>query len=246
VSTQVRERVSGLQVRPVGVRRLPFGLSAAELVATLIAVVLIVSAMVYYFSTLRPEQDKLHSLEQQAEDQQKSIMAAAKAPGDVPRNDDDVKKDALESLEAFKNNHLKSFSSGRIDLIKEINALAKKNNVILTSGIDMGARAGESSTEADKSGEKRSDKKGSSRTKKTDDIINVYPNVNFRFTVFGQYANLRTFINELEHEKQFLVINSINLTNQEAKSSGRRGRGEGGMGGIMLSIEMSAYFKPVA
>ena len=246
MSTQVRERVPGLQARPVSVTRLPFGLSAAELVAAAIAAVLILWVMVHYFSSLRPEQDQLRALEQQLAEQQKNIMAVTTPQDKESHSTDDLKKDALESLESFKNNHLKPFSSGRIDLIKEINALAKKNNVILTSGIDMGANAGESAAE-DKTGEKKSDKKSSSRSKKTEEIFNVYPSVNFRFAVFGQYSNLRTFINELEHQKQFLVINSINLTNQEAKTSGRRAaRAEGGMAGVMLSIEMSAYFKPVA
>lgn len=246
MSTEVRERVSPLQVRGVSVTKLPFGLNAAELVAAFIGVVLIVWVMVYYFSSVRPEQDQLRTLDEQFAEQQKNIMAAARPTAEEPRSDDDAKKDALESLESFKSNHLKPFSSGRIDLIKEINALAKKNNIILTSGIDMGANAGESSAE-DKSGEKKPDKKGNSLNKKTEEIFNVYPSVNFRFTVFGPYSNLRMFINELEHEKQFLVINLVNLTNQEAKTSGRRAaRGEGGMAGIMLSIEMSAYFKPVA
>ncbi len=245
MSTQVRE-ISSLQARPVSVTRLRFGLSAAELVAAAIGVVLIVWVIVYYFSSVRPQQDQLRSLEQQLAEQQKNIMSVTTPPDKESSSAEDMKKDALESLESFTHNHLKPFSSGRIDLIREINALAKKNNVILTSGIDMGANAGESNAE-DKTGEKKTDKKSSSRSKKPEDIFNVYPSVNFRFTVFGQYSNLRTFINELEHEKQFLVINSIGLTNQEAKTSGRRAaRGEGGMAGIMLSIEMSAYFKPAA
>ena len=77
-----------------------------------------------------------------------------------------------------------------------------------------------------------------------DDVLNAFPSVNFRFTVFGQYSNLRTFINELEREKQFILINSVNLTNQEAKTASRRGKGTEGAGGIMLTIEMAAYFQP--
>ena len=73
----------------------------------------------------------------------------------------------------------------------------------------------------------------------------MFPSVSFRFTVFGQYSNVKTFINEVEREKQFVVINSVNFTNQEARAAGRRSRGgEGGASGIMLGIEMSAYFQP--
>jgi hypothetical protein len=148
---------------------------------------------------------------------------------------------ALESLEIFKGSDLKSFSSGRIALIKEINALAKKNNVTLTSGIDMGANLGDSDAEADQTNENKS----TTRRKKTDELLNAFPSVGFRFTVFGQYSNVRTFISEIEREKQFVVINSLNLTNQEAKTASRRSRGGEGTSGIMLTIEMSAYFQPM-
>ena len=83
------------------------------------------------------------------------------------------------------------------------------------------------------------------KRKKADDLLNAFPSVGFRFTVFGQYANVRNFINELEREKQFVVIDSVNLTNQEARTSSRRARGGEGASGIMLTIEMSAYFQPM-
>jgi hypothetical protein len=223
---------------------MPFGLNVGELIAALLAVVLLVWVVSYYFSSLRPEQQSLRVLEAQLAEQQKNITAITKPAGPEAPGPADVAKTALESLEAFTANHLKPFSSGRIDLIKEINALAKKNNVSLTSGIDMGASAGESTAEGDKSSEKANQKKGSSSRKKADDLFNAFPTVNFRFTVFGQYSNLRTFINALEREKQFLVIHSINLMSQEARAAGKRARAEG-MSGIMVTVDMSAYFRPI-
>lgn len=239
MSAQVRERVSRSEVRSVRVTRMPFGLSIGEAIAALLALVLLVLVLVYYFSSLRPEQDRLNALNAELAEQQKSIIAN-KVPMAPETTTVDSTRNALESLEAFKNNHLKSFSSGRIALIKEINALAKKNNVGLTSGIDMGSSLGESHSEGDAS----STGANSVKRKKGDEILNAIPSVAFRFAVFGQYSNLRTFINELEHEKQFVVINSITLANQEARTASRRSRGEGAAG-IMLTIEMSAYFQPM-
>jgi hypothetical protein len=242
VSTQVRERVARIEARSTRVTKLPLGLNAGEAIAALLAIVLLVWLVAAYSTSLRPQQERLRALETELAEQQRSILASSTpGTGDQP-NPSDQARDALESLETFKTGHLRHFSSGRIDLIKEINALAKKNNVALTSGIDMTASVAESA-DAGKS-IARADKKGASTRKKADEVLTAFPSVNFRFTVFGQYASLRTFINEIEREKQFLVINSINLTNQEAKFSSRRARGEG-TSGVMLTIEMSAYFQPL-
>jgi len=240
VSTQVRDRIVRSEARSVKSAKIPFGLNAAETIAALVGIGLLVLVAVYYFSSLKPQQDRLHALETDFAIQQKSILDNAKPPSTEQHTPSDMAKDAIESLETFKTGHLKPFSTGRIDLIKEINALAKKHTVTLTSGIDMGASISESSAGGDKAGAK----KGALIRKKADEILSAFPSVTFRFTVFGQYAQVRAFINDLEREKQFLVIDSVNLTNQEARTSSRRGRGEGGTG-IMLTIEMSAYFQPM-
>ena len=241
MSTQVRERIARSDVRQVGAAKIPFGLSLGEALAVLLAVALLVFVVAQYFSSLKPEQDRLRSLETQLDAQQKSIIANANPQGMPEVSAEDQAKIALETLETFKSNHLKSFSSGRIALIKEINALAKKNAVSLTSGIDMGANLAESDAAGDKP-----EGGGTTKRKKAEDLLNAFPSVGFRFTVFGQYSNVRAFINELEHEKQFVVINSVNLTNQEARTASRRSRGAEGASGIMLTIEMSAYFQPMS
>ena len=236
MSTHVRERVSRSEVRSIRVSGIPLGLTPGEAIAALFAVVSLVLVLVYYFSSLRPEQDRLRTLEAELSEQQKNIIANI-GPGGADQPIVDMAKNALETLDAFKTSHLKPFSSGRISLIKEINALAKKNNVALTSGIDMGSSLGDSRGEDEKS-------TGETKRMKADEMLSAIPSVAFRFTVFGPYSNLRTFINELEHDKQFVVINSVNLSNQEERATSRRTRGEG-VSGIILTIEMSAYFQPM-
>lgn len=236
MSTHVRERVSRSEVRSISATGIPLGLTTGEAIAALFAVVSLVLVLVYYFSSLKPEQDRLRILEAELSEQQRNIVASIGHGGEEPAFVD-MAKNALETLDAFKTSHLKPFSSGRINLIKEINALAKKNNVALTSGIDMGSSLGDSRVEGEKS-------TGETKRKKADEMLSAIPSVAFRFTVFGPYSNLRTFINELEHDKQFVVINSVNLTSQEERTTSRRSRGEG-TSGIMLTIEMSAYFQPM-
>jgi hypothetical protein len=238
MSTRVRERVTRTEVRKIRAVSLPFGLRAGELIAAVLGLILIIWVTAYYFTSLRPQQDQLLVLENQLAEQQRNLaLNAGQTNANPGKTPEDQAKETVDSLETFKGSHLRPFSSGRIDLIKEINALAKKNSVTLTSGIDMGGAA--SVTDSDKT----ADKTSSQQRNKADEIFNAFPNVSFHFTVFGQYTNLRTFINQLEHEKHFLVVKSINLSNQEARASSRRARSEA-VSGIMLTIEMSAYFQP--
>src|SRR4029078_1741465 len=168
MSAQVRERVSRSEVRTVKVSRLPLGLKPAEAIAAVLAIVVFVFAVFSYFSSLRPEQERLRLLQAEMDEQQRNIIASGNVTaGDTPFVD--TTQTALDSLNSFKTNHLKPFSSGRIELIKQINAIAKKNNVALTSGIEMGSSLGESAA-ADKA---PADKKGPARRKKADEILNA-------------------------------------------------------------------------
>lgn len=249
MSAQVREGVTPSEAHVPRAVSMPFGLNVAEALAAFVAAILVIGVVAFYFTSLSPEQDRLRALQAELDEQRRNIVAVQTPGTREQASAADVAREAVESLDSFKTSHLRPFSTGRIDLIKEINALTRKNSVTLTSGIDMGGGPPEAGTEGDQAIEKPRGKKGTTSRKKSDELGTAFPSVSFRFTVFGQYANLRTLIQELEREKHFLVINSINLANQEAKVAGRRSRGgggeAGGMSGIMLTIEMAAYFRPV-
>ena len=82
MSTQVRERTARSEVRPVGVTKIPFGLNLGETIAVLLAAAALVFVVAQYFSSLKPEEDKLSAIEAQLEAQQKSIIANATPPGE--------------------------------------------------------------------------------------------------------------------------------------------------------------------
>src|SRR4029078_9784962 len=88
-------------------------------------------------------------------------------------------KQALDSLQTFKSEDLRAPAAGRIGLITQSNALAKKNGVGLMSGIDMPLQKGT-----------QVDDQATNRRKKTEDLFNFYPHMAMHFTVFGQYAHL--------------------------------------------------------
>jgi hypothetical protein len=218
MSSQVRERISRVETKPVRVSS-PFGLSAGELVAGVLALLLFLLVVVYYFTSLKPEQQRLAALESQLALQQDELIRNSEGHTESAAAPDSG-KDALDSLVTFRTEHLKPHSQGQIALIKEINAIAKKNSCRLMTGIDMRLE----------------------NPKKEEQSLSVFPWLEVHFTVFGQYPSLRSFISELERNKQFLVIDSISLTSVE---EGQVSRGSAAAGsGVALTINMLTYFQP--
>jgi hypothetical protein len=233
MSTEVREHASRLNMKPTRVSARPLGLTPGELVAAALAIIFFAAAVVYYFTALAPERERLKALEATMESQQqvmRASLADMKSPDVAPQTD--APTDALNSLLLFKGQHLKPLNKGRIDLINEINALAKKNNAQLTSGIEMSLQSVVQDEQSDSS--KKNNKKKES--------LDVFPHLAIHFEVAGSYASLRGFISELEKSRQFLVLDSVNLTSIEA--GGGEGGSGGGASGINLSINMTAYFQP--
>jgi hypothetical protein len=231
MSSQVRERVSRVAVRPSARSALPFGLSSKEIVAAALALLFFAVVVVYYFTSLRPEQSRLRLLEQRLREQE---VIVSSDPGGGATAPVDTGKQALSTLEAFKTERLRPLSPGRIALQNELNALVKKNGLQLTSSIEshVDAVKGDGDLSA-------------TRRRKLEDMLGVFPRQSIHFTVFGQYPNLRVFLSDLEHNKQFIVIKSINFTTQEDKSEGGGGRRQrAAASGIMLSVELTVYFQP--
>ena len=229
MSTHVEERVSRVAVRRKRSRR-SFGLSGPEVGAAILALLAFVLAIFYYFTALSPEQARLRAQEQELQ-RINAELATMTTPGGGPKGPN--VKETLASLQSFKTEYLRPLSSGRIALINEVNALAKKHSVTLTSGIDMPLERGGVKTE-------EGDNK---RVKKTEAVLNVFPHLDMHFAVFGQYPNLRAFLNELEHNKQFFIIKTVGLQMQEDKGEGGRHRGRATGSGLAMALEASAYFQ---
>lgn len=232
MSSQVRERVSRVEYRSDARVAGPFGLSSTEVVAAALALIFFVVVIVYYFTSLSPAHARLRQLEQRLREQD-VIVSSAPVGGETPAPVV-TGKEALNTLETFKTERLRPLSSGRIALQNELNALIKKNGLQLTSSIETHLEATKDDTD-----------QAATRRRKLEDMLSVFPRQSIHFTVFGQYANHRAFLSDLEHNKQFLVIKSINFTTQEDKGEGGGGRHRASAAsGIMLSVDLTAYFQP--
>jgi hypothetical protein len=233
MSTQVKEKTFNTQRLPATSSK-PFGLSYPELISAAVVLLFTVFVLTYYFTTLGPAQSQVNDLQKQLDGLKKTETELTTHMQKPVESQMDMGKAALESLEGFKSSRLKSLTAGRIALINDINALAKKHSVQLTSGIDMNL---------DTPDEKIDDDKKSAERKKSVQLLGVFPNVKTRFTVAGDYAKLRAFISELESNKQFMTIDSLNLA-AIREGGGERSRRRNGPTGIGLSIELTAFFYP--
>jgi hypothetical protein len=90
-----------------------------------------------------------------------------------------------------------------------------------------------------------SDQQGTKK-KKESDSLDVFPRVQFHFVVRGEYADLRKFLRDLEGSKQYVVVDSVNLSNSEQKQ-GRSSKAAVQVmpsSGLSLTVSMNAYFRP--
>jgi hypothetical protein len=233
VSSQVKERVNQQPMKAVSRTGT---LNRVEIAAAAVALCAFILAISYYFAALGPEKERLHRLQEQFAEDQRLLLKATTAVSEVEKSPVDLARQAKDSLEEFKTRWLKPQAQGRIAVINEINELAKKNGVRLTSGIEMHLS-------------KEGDEKKPSKQRNADAAVDAYPKLHTQFTVFGQYASLRRFISELEHSRQFLVIESIQLSSVEQVQRGARtvataGQAPGAGSGVSLSIGLSTYFQP--
>ena len=121
-------------------------------------------------------------------------------------------------------------------LYDSLNLLIRKNGLRNTSGPtytpleSAGSKAGATGTR-------------SANTK----WQSIYPGIAISVTVEGQYQNLRRFIRDLETNKQFVIINSVELersTETNNPPAGRR-RSDKCRAGTLVSLrlEMATYFQ---
>jgi hypothetical protein len=239
VSSQVRERPR-IDLKRIKRPTLPLNLSPIEILAVVLSLGVFALTVFYYFSSFKPERYRLLQAQAQLKLQQEILVKGGSTAASKQVSTADTIKAEKDSLDAFESNWLKPPSQGRIAIIDEINELVKKNNMLLASGIEMHVGTA-SQAEEDK---------GSSKRKRQEDVLEVFPKAQFQFTVVGQYTDLRRFLDEIEHSKQFLVINSLGLTTVEPKLGMRAGKGGPAMGapgpasGVSLSVGMTAYFRP--
>ena len=229
-----RQIVGGLRDAAQGAR-----LSLVEIIALLLALVFAGVVAFYYFTKVQPLQSQLDALKAReigAKDQIEKFNAEEKKRQEQAANADAI----LASLSNFEI-YLKSDQRGMTEIINEIDALGKKHGVLAG---DSAYRVAEADQPVDENGQPK-------QKTSSDDKQKIYPALGIDTNVIGEYPNLRRFLADLEHSRQFLIINGLTFqgesdkVRQQAQKTGKSKLQLSSPDGVpvTLKVEMDTYFQ---
>jgi Tfp pilus assembly protein PilO len=210
-------------------------LGPAEIVALAGSFVLLLLVIVGYFYFLGPANKRLDALQSERSRLRTQLLSSQ----DIVRQGvttEATVQEITQSLDDFESKQLLGASRGRMGLYDNLNLLIRKNELRNSSGPTY--------TPLEPAGSKAGSTGSISANTKWQSI---YPGIAISVTVEGQYQNLRRFIRDLESNKQFVIINSVELERSTETNSAPAIEGEqtAGKRGALVSLrlEMSTYFQ---
>lgn len=225
-------------------------LGLSEVLALAAASVLLLAAILSYLFLLVPQRSRLQALNSESEELQRVLKTTEVLMGD--RRDTQVRvSEILTSLDRFEIDHLGQSSSGTKTVIEELNRLILKNNLRISGGITY-TQLQETAPGADANQARR--RTGEDTAARV--VQSVFPGIGVSLTVEGTYANLRRFIRDIEADRQFVVVNTVELegvtdTNSptatapaispEGVAAQPSGPSRGAL--VSLHLDMAAYFR---
>lgn len=206
----------------------------AELVALAGSGVILVLVIVSYLYFLVPARSSVETLKLERTRLQNQLKSSQALVLQGQTTEATV-QGITQSLDGFESRRLVSSDAGRMGLYDSLNQLIRKNGLRNTSGPTY--------TPLDPAGQKSASTGAKSASAKWQSI---YPGIAISVTVEGQYQNLRRFVRELEMDKQFIIINSVELesateTNIAPAVEGGPAVPRGSL--VSLRLEMATYFQ---
>src|SRR6185295_12277710 len=187
-------------------------LGPAEIVGLAGSLLILLLVMVSYVYFLIPANSRLISLQSQRSLLQSELRDLQNTVQRDESTEASVQK-INQSLDGFESEHLLNRDRGRMGLYDSLNLLIRKNGLRNTSGPTY-ATLEPAVAKSNTTGSRSANTKWQS----------VYPGIAISVTVEGQYQNLRRFVRELEMDKQFIIINSVELERStEANNSAVEG-----------------------
>lgn len=196
---------SGLRTRlgALNVTRRRGALGVPEVAALGVAALLLLTAVLSYLFLLAPQRSRKNALESERGDLQRKLKDQQSILGHGQNTQQRV-GEILTSLTDFETDNLGQASSGSKTVIEEMNRLIVKNNLRISGGVSF-TQLQESVPGADQNRPQRRDE-GAQRI-----VQSVFPGIGITLTVEGTYANLRHFIRDIEADRQFVVIDAVEL-----------------------------------
>lgn len=212
-------------------------LGLAEIIALAGSGLILVLVLVSYLYFLVPARSRLEALKLE-HSRLKSQLQSSQAVVREGQTIEATVQAITESLSGFEGKRLLSSDSGRMGLYNGLNQLMRKNGLRNTSGPTY--------TPLDPAGEKP----GATGTKSASaKWQSVYPGIAISLTVEGQYQSLRRFVRDIETNKQFIIINSVELESATETSGPTAADGSATTSArgtlVSLRLELATYFQRV-
>ena len=185
-------------------RRSALGL--AEVVALAAAAVLLLAAIFAYFFLLAPQRSRKLALEAERDELSRLLKTVQ---GDIGQRKDTRQRigEILTSLDNFEIDHLGQLSSAQATVYEELNRLILKNNLRISGGISYTQlQEAVPGADANRQQQRTSGDETGARV-----VQSIFPGIGVTLTVEGTYANLRRFIRDIEADRQFVVLNAVEL-----------------------------------
>ncbi len=210
-------------------------LGPAEIIGLAGSLLILLLVIVSYLYFLVPARFRLNALESERSGLRNQLRTSEDAIIKGESTEARV-QDITQSIDDFENKKLADANSGRMSLYDNLNLLIRKNGLRNTSGPTY--------TPLEAAGSKADANTTRSANTKWQSI---YPGIAISVTVEGQYSNLRRFIQDIEMDKQFVIINSVELERSTETNSSPSAEGEstGAARGTLVSLrlEMATYFQ---
>ncbi len=210
-------------------------LGPAELIGLAGSLLILVLVIVAYLYFLLPARSRLEALRAERSLLQSQLRNSQEFVRQG-QNTEATVQNITQSLEAFEGKRLVGANSGRMGLYDSLNQLIRKNGLRNTSGptyVPLAATGSKVGTAGSRSGSTK--------------WQSIYPGIAISLTVEGQYQNLRRFVRDLETNRQFVIINSVELerSTETNSSPSADGSSTGGARGSLVSLrlEMATYFQ---
>ena len=224
-----------LRLQNVSVARERRVVGPAEMIALGCSAVMVLLVVISYLYFLVPARSRLDSLQSERSRLEKQLSISTDLATQGQTTEAAVQK-ITDSLVDFESNQLLTVDSGRMSLYGNLNTLIQKNGLRNTSGPTY------TSLEP-------SDSKGGTAGSRSTNTKwqSIYPGIAISVTVEGAYQNLRHFIRDLETNKQFVIINSVELERSNETNNLPVIPGDATTGArpalVSLRLEMTTYFK---
>jgi Tfp pilus assembly protein PilO len=175
----------------------------AEIAALGVAALLMLTAVLSYLFLLAPQRSRTEALRTERDELQRRLQTQQSSLGEGKDTQQRV-GEILTSLDNFEVDKLGQSSSGSKTVVEEMNRLILKNGLRISGGVSY-TQLQEAVPGADQNQAQRRED-NALRV-----VQSVFPGIGITLTVEGTYPNLRRFMRDIEADRQFVVIDSVEL-----------------------------------